>query len=134
TCAFAVHCGMAERNANRRAPPFPNRACQDDGEGHRGSFGGRLPRRERSARVDPQVRKIGNWRTALSHVSAGLGEGCMSRSRAADDFTTIRSRMEELRREKLPEQPAPPTDTNLAGYRCPCACGTRLFPDEGDGA
>jgi hypothetical protein len=61
----------------------------------------------------------------------------MSRHRAADDFETIRSRMEELRRERLVEQPAPTTlpttHTSLAGHRGPCACGLSLFPDECDG-
>jgi hypothetical protein len=57
----------------------------------------------------------------------------MSQPRAADDFTIIRSRMEELRRERLPEQPAPTTDTSLAGHRGPCACGMALCPAECDG-
>jgi hypothetical protein len=61
----------------------------------------------------------------------------MSRHRAADDFETIRSRMEELRQERLVEQPAPTTrtttHTSLAGHRGPCACGLSLFPDECDG-
>jgi len=42
--------------------------------------------------------------------------------------------MEELRRERLPEQPAPTTDTSVAGHRGPCACGRSLFPDECDGS
>ena len=58
----------------------------------------------------------------------------MSRHRAADDFKTIRTRLEELRREKLFEQSGPTTDTNLAGHRGPCACGMSLFPDECDGS
>ena len=58
----------------------------------------------------------------------------MSRPRAADDFETIRSRMEELRRERLPEQPARPTGTGIAGHRGPCACGMSLFSDECDGS
>ncbi len=58
----------------------------------------------------------------------------MSRPRAADDFETIRIRMEEVRREKLPGQPTPPTDTKLAGHRGPRACGRSLFPDECDGS
>jgi len=58
----------------------------------------------------------------------------MPRSRAADDFETIRTRMEELRRERLPEQPAPTSDTNVAFHRGPCACGRSLFPDECDGS
>jgi hypothetical protein len=58
----------------------------------------------------------------------------MAHSRAADDFTAIRARMEELRRERLPEQPAPPTETGLVGHRGPCACGRSLFADECDGS
>jgi hypothetical protein len=58
----------------------------------------------------------------------------MSRPQAADDFKTIRARMEELRRERLPEQPARTTDASLAGHRGPCACGMSLFPDECDGS
>jgi hypothetical protein len=42
--------------------------------------------------------------------------------------------MEELRRERLPEQPVATTDTGLATHRGPCACGMSLFPDECDGA
>jgi hypothetical protein len=58
----------------------------------------------------------------------------MSRPRAADDFKTIRNRMEELRRERLPEQPAPATGAGVAFYRGPCVCGRSLFPDECDGS
>jgi hypothetical protein len=58
----------------------------------------------------------------------------MSRPRAADDFKTIRSRMEELRRERPSEKAAPKTDTRVAGHRGPCACGRSLFPDECDGS
>jgi hypothetical protein len=58
----------------------------------------------------------------------------MSRPRSADDFKTIRARMEELRRERLPEQPARTIDTSAAGHRGPCACGMSLFPDECDGS
>lgn len=58
----------------------------------------------------------------------------MTRPRAADDFATIRIRMEELRREKLPQEPAPAPDPNLAGHRGPCACGRSLFADECDGS
>ena len=58
----------------------------------------------------------------------------MSRPRAADDFKTIRTRMAELRRERLPEQPAPTTDTSIAVDRGPCACSRSLFPDECDGS
>ena len=61
-------------------------------------------------------------------------EGLMSQPRAADDFKTIRTRMEELRRERLPEEPAPTTDTGVAFHRGPCACGRSLFPDECDGS
>jgi hypothetical protein len=61
-------------------------------------------------------------------------EGLMSRPRAADDFKAIRTRMEELRRERLSEQPVPTTDTSVAVDRGPCACGRSLFPDECDGS
>jgi hypothetical protein len=57
-----------------------------------------------------------------------------SRSRAADDFKTIRIRMEELRQEKLPAQPTATPDTSVAGHRGPCACGRSLFPNECDGS
>ena len=58
----------------------------------------------------------------------------MSRPRAADDFETIRSRLEELRRERLPERRVPATDGIVAGHRGPCACGISLFADECDGS
>ncbi len=58
----------------------------------------------------------------------------MSPPRAADDFKTIRARMEELRRERLPEPSAPTIDTGVWGHRGPCACGRSLFPDECDGS
>ena len=58
----------------------------------------------------------------------------MSPPRAADDFETIRSRMEELRRERLPKQPTPTTDRSVAYHRGPCACGRSLFADECDGS
>ena len=61
-------------------------------------------------------------------------EGLMPRSRAADDFTTIRARMEELRRERLPEPSAPTIGPKVAFHRGPCACGMSLFPDECDGS
>jgi hypothetical protein len=61
----------------------------------------------------------------------------MSQPRAADDFKAIRARMEELRRERLPVQPARVANTNpdanIAGHRGPCACGLSLFADECDG-
>jgi hypothetical protein len=57
----------------------------------------------------------------------------MSRSRAADDFATIRARMEELRRERVATEPAG-ANTLVKGHRGPCACGHSLFPDECDGA
>ena len=57
----------------------------------------------------------------------------MPQPRAADDFTTIRARIEELRRERLPEQPARTSDAGVVGHRGPCACGMALFPDECDG-
>jgi hypothetical protein len=58
----------------------------------------------------------------------------MSRPRAADDFETIRARVEQLRQERLPEQPAVGTGAIVPGHRGPCACGMSLFPDECDGA
>jgi hypothetical protein len=61
-------------------------------------------------------------------------EDLMSQPRAADDFKTIRTRMEELRREKLAEQAAPATDAKVVGHRGPCACGRSLFLDECDGS
>ena len=61
-------------------------------------------------------------------------EGLMARPRAADDFKTIRARIEELRRERRPEQPAPAADTAVAFHRGPCACGRSLFLDECDGS
>jgi hypothetical protein len=59
-----------------------------------------------------------------------------SQPRAADDFTAIRARLEELRRARLPlpEPPAPAAATAVAGHRGPCACGMSLFADECDGA
>jgi hypothetical protein len=57
----------------------------------------------------------------------------MSQPRAADDFKTIRARMEELRRESRPAQPVVTTSTNIIGHRGPCSCGLSLFPDECDG-
>jgi hypothetical protein len=42
--------------------------------------------------------------------------------------------MEELRRERLPEQSAPTTGAKVAFHRGPCACGMSLFPDECDGS
>jgi hypothetical protein len=60
----------------------------------------------------------------------------MSQPRAADDFKTIRARLEELQREKkLPsERPASTTGPGILGHRGPCACGLSLFPDECDGS
>jgi hypothetical protein len=60
----------------------------------------------------------------------------MSQTRAADDFKTIRARMEELRRESRPAPPAATSATpsaNIIGHRGPCSCGLSLFPDECDG-
>jgi hypothetical protein len=60
----------------------------------------------------------------------------MQRPRAADDYATIRARMEELRRESKPAPsatiPAAPS-ANIIGHRGPCSCGLSLFPDECDG-
>jgi hypothetical protein len=58
----------------------------------------------------------------------------MSQPRAADDFETIRSRMEELRRERLRERSTSTSVTSVVGHRGPCACGMSLFPDECDGS
>ena len=58
----------------------------------------------------------------------------MPRTPAADDFETIRARIEELRREKLREQSAPNNAARVPGHRGPCACGLSLFPDECDGS
>lgn len=58
----------------------------------------------------------------------------MSRPRAADDFKTIRARLEELRREERRQQPTAATGTAVAFHRGPCACGRALFPDECDGS
>ena len=58
----------------------------------------------------------------------------MSRPRAADDFETIRARIEDLRREALREGTAPAGGSSLIGHRGPCACGMSLFPDECDGS
>jgi hypothetical protein len=58
----------------------------------------------------------------------------MTRPRAADDFETIRSRVEELRRERLPAPAASPTGPAAGWHRGPCACGLALFPDECDGS
>jgi len=57
----------------------------------------------------------------------------MSQPRAADDFEAIRARLEELRRERLPERPVFASDPNAPGHRGPCACGMSLFADECDG-
>jgi hypothetical protein len=59
----------------------------------------------------------------------------MPQQRAADDYATIRARMDELRRERQPA-PAPSaaaSDPSAPGHRGPCACGMSLFPDECDG-
>jgi hypothetical protein len=58
----------------------------------------------------------------------------MPRPRAADDFKTIRARLDELQRERLPAQPAAPAGTAVVGHRGPCACGRSLFADECDGS
>ena len=54
--------------------------------------------------------------------------------RAADDFETIRTRIEELRRERLPTPAAPTHGAAIAGHRGPCSCGMSLFADECDGS
>ena len=57
----------------------------------------------------------------------------MSRPRAADDFESIRLRLEELRREQ--QKPGQPMAADIAapGHRGPCVCGMSLFADECDG-
>ena len=57
----------------------------------------------------------------------------MTQPRAADDFEMIRTRLEELRRERRLAQAASPRDVLPPGHRGPCACGMSLFPDECDG-
>ena len=57
----------------------------------------------------------------------------MPQPRAADDFTTIRARMEELRRDRQPASAAA-SDPTAPGHRGPCACGMSLFADECDGS
>ncbi|HEX5454657.1 MAG TPA: hypothetical protein VFX06_12775 [Stellaceae bacterium] len=58
----------------------------------------------------------------------------MSQPRAADDFATIRARLEELRQERLPARPAPIAGAGNKFHRGPCACGMSLFADECDGS
>jgi hypothetical protein len=59
----------------------------------------------------------------------------MARTRAADDFETIRARIEELRREKLADRAVPRNAAGIVpGHRGPCACGLSLFSDECDGS
>ncbi|HTQ32633.1 MAG TPA: hypothetical protein VMI30_00580 [Stellaceae bacterium] len=58
----------------------------------------------------------------------------MARNLAADDFKTIRARMEELRRERQAELPAAKSAVKIVGHRGPCACGMSLFLDECDGS
>jgi hypothetical protein len=58
----------------------------------------------------------------------------LSRPRAADDFATIRGRLEELRKERLPMRPLPPSGNAIPFHRGPCACGRSLFVDECDGS
>ena len=103
-----------------------------------------LERRPRRPRLQPRqgdenVRAHPKPRPGRGDAAGMRGHRTMSRPRAADDFKTIRTRMEELRRERLPEQPAPvtgtpTTDTGVAFHRGPCACGRSLFPDECDGS
>jgi hypothetical protein len=58
----------------------------------------------------------------------------MQRPRAADDFETIRSRIEELRRERPFVAPSPPAGAAGGWHRGPCACSLSLFADECDGS
>jgi hypothetical protein len=61
-------------------------------------------------------------------------EGLMERPRAADDFETIRARIEELRRQNPPDRAIATSRPSRAGHRGPCACGLSLFADECDGS
>jgi len=63
-----------------------------------------------------------------------LVRDAMERSRAADDFATIRARLEQLRQERASERGATTTGRSLVGHRGPCACGLSLFADECDGS
>jgi hypothetical protein len=66
---------------------------------------------------------------------SGKPEGAMPRTPAADDFETIRTRIEELRRERMREQSVAKNAAGIVpGHRGPCACGLSLFPDECDGS
>ena len=58
----------------------------------------------------------------------------MPAPRAADDFATIRARLKELQRERLPDRPDPALQSRAPGHRGPCACGLALFADECDGS
>ncbi|HWD56735.1 MAG TPA: hypothetical protein VG308_00535 [Stellaceae bacterium] len=58
----------------------------------------------------------------------------MAQTRSADDFKAIRTRLEELRRERVREEPAATSAAIIAGHRGPCACGLSLFADECDGS
>ncbi len=58
----------------------------------------------------------------------------MPQPRAADYFEIIRSRLEELRRERQLEQSAPISDAGIPGHRGRCAGGMSLFLDECDGS
>ncbi len=59
----------------------------------------------------------------------------MQRPRAADDFATIRARLDELQRERAAERPgATGRAVVVIGHRGPCACGLSLFADECDGS
>jgi hypothetical protein len=49
------------------------------------------------------------------------------------DLKTIRTRVEELRRERRPDHGARTPDSNVAGHRGRCAYRMSLFPDECDG-
>jgi hypothetical protein len=71
---------------------------------------------------------------AGAYSFAQVPEDAMSGRRAADDFETIRTRLEELRRESRTGQSGPANATIVAVDRGPCACGMSLFPDECDGS
>jgi hypothetical protein len=55
----------------------------------------------------------------------------MTRPRAADDFTTIRARLEELRQAPVPAHTSSTVTPNAASRRLPPAIRQRLFPSAG---
>ena len=58
-------------------------------------------------------------------------EESLTRPRAADDFAAIRARMEELRRERAPEEPPKPAGARSRGADDPPLLGRSTAPGEG---